>query len=42
MRNVKFLILGALIPVFSFAQDIEVKKFEPMVKDQTADSRIDK
>ena len=34
--NQKLLVLMLLIPVWVYAQDIEVKKFETMEKDQTA------
>ena len=32
----KLLLLLSSVPLCLFAQDIEVKKFEPMEKDQTA------
>lgn len=34
--KLKHLILLVFVPIRMFAQDIEVKKFEPMAKDQTA------
>ena len=36
MKYKLLLVLMLLIPFWVFAQDIEVKKFEPMAKDQTA------
>lgn len=38
MSNVKSIIIAIslLLSFDAFAQDIEVKKFEPMAKDQTA------
>lgn len=36
MKHKLLLVLILLIPVWVYAQDIEVKKFEPLEKDQTA------
>ena len=36
MKHKLLLVLILLIPVWTYAQDIEVKKFEPLEKDQTA------
>jgi len=36
MKNKFLLVLILFIPFWVYAQDIEVKKFEPMAKDQTA------
>ena len=36
MKHKLLLIIILLIPVWVYAQDIEVKKFEQMEKDQTA------
>ena len=36
MNRIIVALLMATTPFLSFAQDIEVKKFEPLEKDQTA------